>query len=90
MYRVIDTLYGRRIPFTTCCMATLDLGRGQLHWALAGHPPPVIRSKTGTRSSATLLVQGLREPVPPPGTSVPKSMRLTPRCFIAVARKSGS
>jgi serine phosphatase RsbU (regulator of sigma subunit) len=61
--RTAFTLHGRDSLLTTCCVVILEVERGELHWALAGHPPPLVRSGNG---AARMLVS---HPDPPLGMS---------------------
>ncbi len=36
-------------PIVTCVLAVLDTAGGDLEWASAGHPPPVVRTADGSR-----------------------------------------
>lgn len=36
-------------PIVTCVLAVLDTASGDLEWASAGHPPPLVRTAEGSR-----------------------------------------
>lgn len=64
--KVILALHDNEMPFITCLTATLGPRTGMLRWALAGHPPVLVRSG-GATSRYLLSEPGL----PPASTSGP-------------------
>lgn len=62
--RVLGRIEPDPHPFVTCCYATLASGTGELRWALAGHPPPLIVEGDGDAWFGSV-------PAGPPLASVP-------------------
>jgi serine phosphatase RsbU (regulator of sigma subunit) len=46
--RVLGRIESDPHPFVTCCYATIAPATGDLRWALAGHPPPLVVEPDGS------------------------------------------
>ena len=59
---VVIALHTTAAPFTTCCVALVEPDGCGLTWSLAGHPPPLLASRLGSRflTSPPGLPLGLR------------------------------